>query len=136
MIYYTTVCNKQNVILIHIQLHVYNLTVNIYTRWYISLLLLLIISITISIFRVDTIRCTKLVFEHIIIILYITGTINHDSPTPFPPITIKINRRIQPMGTVNHICGVLVLERGFMQGRGVMFQINHAPKSYDHIHND
>lgn len=40
------------------------------------------------------------------------------------------------MGTVNHICGVLVLERGFMQGRGVMFQINHAPKSYDHIHND
>lgn len=42
------------------------------------------------------------------------------------------------MGTVNHICGVLVLERGFIArgGGGVMLQIIHAPKSYDHIHND
>lgn len=40
------------------------------------------------------------------------------------------------MGTVNHICGVLVLERGFIARGGVMLQIIHAPKSYDHIHND
>lgn len=35
---------------------------------------------------------------------------------PSPQKTIKINRRIQPMGTVNHICGVLVLDCSCMGG--------------------